>query len=149
MVICAERGRPVSLAGAGGGAGVAVGAVSGGGVVDGEAGRGVGGREGGGVVAAAVVVGVSEVVDKRDVMVAVEDGELPVGLMQKGEGVSPPPHVCLSAQQMEPHWKSPAAQTLAQPGPVAPDGQQRKAPSRTEHVSPMSPVDPTVSFDPC
>jgi len=110
----------------------------------------VGGREGGVVVvvvAAAVVVCASEVNDERDVSIAVEDVELPVGLTQKGEGVSPPPQVWLSAQQMEPHWKSPAAQTLAQPGPVAPDGQQRKAPSRTEHVSPMSPVDPTVSFD--
>lgn len=144
MVICAERGRPVSLEGARDGAGVAVGAVSRGEVVDGGAWRGVEEREGGLVVATVVGVGASEVVDEKDVVV---DAKLLVGLMQKGEGVSPPPQVCLSAQQMEPHWKSPAAQTLAQPGTVAPGGQQRKAPSRTEQVSPMSPVDPAVSFD--
>lgn len=104
MVICAERGRPVSLEEARGGAGVSVGAVSGGEVVDGGAGRGVEERRGGVVVVVAPEgVNARVVVDERDVVMAVENVELPVGLMQKGEGVFPPPQICLSAQQMEPH----------------------------------------------
>lgn len=70
------------------------------------------------------------------------DTRVRLWLMQNGESVSAPPQVCPSAQQMDPHWKSPAAHTrvqLAVPAP-APDGQQKKVPLMDEHVSPAPPT---------
>lgn len=76
-------------------------------------------------------------VDDRDV--AVLDRRVLVWLMQNGDCVSAPSHVCPEAQQMDPHWKSPAAQTLVQPTLPVSEGQQKKAPLMTEHVSPTPP----------
>jgi hypothetical protein len=78
-------------------------------------------------------------------VVVVKAVELDIGtrvrpsLTQNGASVSPPPQVCPSAQHMLPHWKSPTAQTRAQPAVFAPAGQQRKAPLSREHVSPAAP----------
>lgn len=72
-----------------------------------------------------VVVGVAMVLDKLVVL----------SLLQNGDRVSAPPHVCPWAQQMDPHWKSPEAQTRVQPAAPAPAGQQKKAPLSCSHVS--------------
>jgi hypothetical protein len=63
-----------------------------------------------------------------------------LSLTQYGDSVSAPMHVCPSAQHIEPHWKSPAAQTRLQPAVPAPAGQQKKAPLSREHVSPAPPT---------
>ncbi|KAG7285817.1 hypothetical protein NEMBOFW57_008111 [Staphylotrichum longicolle] len=68
------------------------------------------------------------------------DTRVRLWLMQKGESVSAPPQVCPSAQQMDPHWKSPAAHTRVQLAVPASDGQQKKAPLMDEHVSPAPPT---------
>jgi hypothetical protein len=60
-------------------------------------------------------------------------------LTQYGDTVSAPMQVCPSAQQMEPHWKSPAAQTRVHPAAPAPAAQQKKAPLLRVHVSPAPP----------
>jgi hypothetical protein len=83
-----------------------------------------------------VVVG-SVVAEVGGVDVATALAEL-LELTQKGAPVSAPAHVCPFAQQMEPHRKSPAAQTLEQPAPSAPGAQQRKMPLSREQVSPVS-----------
>ncbi len=62
-----------------------------------------------------------------------------LSLVQNGDRVSAPPHVCPSAQQMDPHWKSPEAQTRVQPAVPAPAGQQKKAPLTCAHVSSAPP----------
>jgi hypothetical protein len=93
-----------------------------------------------------------EVVDSEDIeyvkvvcvkLVVVETVALdtPVKLWptQYGDSASAPMQVCPSAQQIEPHWKSPAAQTRVHPAPPAPAGQQEKAPLLREHVSPAPP----------
>lgn len=86
------------------------------------------------VVRSVVAVGAAEV----DVVVNTP-------FIQYGDAPSSPIHVCPLAQQIEPHWKSPAAQTREQPGPVAPAGQQKNAPPSTEHVSPAPPRKACIS----
>lgn len=77
-------------------------------------------------------------VDGREEM-AVLDERVLLWLMQNGDWVSAPSHVWPEAQQMDPHWKSPTAHTLVQPTLPDPEGQQKKAPLMTEHVSPAPP----------
>ncbi len=90
-----------------------------------------------------VVVGEEEAVEEVEVdgseEVAVLDKRVLLGVVQNGDWVSAPSHVWPEAQQMDPHWKSPAAQTLAQPTLPVSEGQQKKAPLMTEHVSPAPP----------
>jgi hypothetical protein len=74
---------------------------------------------------AVVAVGTAVVLDTR----------VGMGLTQNGNCVSAPMHVCPFAQQMEPHLKSPTAQTRVHPEVPASEGQQKKAPLMMEHVS--------------
>ena len=157
MAICPESGRPPCWsAGVGVGAGFAV--LVGGGV---ESVEGVEVRERGLVEVVVVEVDVVEeeweVVVEGDVEVLVEervdvDSEGEVGVSveevdvlglsstQNGDSVSAPIHVCVSAQQMDPHWKSPVAQALVHPAGPASGGQQKKASSVKIHVSPAPPA---------
>jgi hypothetical protein len=73
------------------------------------------------------------------VEVSALDTRVRLSLMQNGKSVPAPPQVCPFAQQMDPHWKSPAAHTRVQPAVLAPKGQQKKAPLMDEHVSPAPP----------
>ena len=84
------------------------------------------------------VVDLGVVVGAAEGSKVVGDMEL-VGLMQNGAPEPSPAQVWPSAQHIDPHWKSPTAQTLEQLAP-SPEAQQTKAPLSNEHVSPASPM---------
>jgi hypothetical protein len=99
----------------------------------------------GDVMVAVLLVEVEDDVERVVVVEPVElDTPVRLSLTQNGAGVlapsvSAPPQVCPSAQHMIPHWKSPTAQTRAQPAVPAPAEQHKKAPLSREHVSPAAP----------